>query len=78
MKEARFLAHCPFEIGDIVRVKGIHEQITSMEFEIIDLLAIHSCKTGIVKFKAVLNKTDSNMNSIELDIEYLEMIRYAK
>lgn len=50
MKHAVFNAYCPFEIGDKVIIGETGEKVT-----ITDIIAIHSVKTGVVKFAYEFN-----------------------
>lgn len=63
MKQANFVAHCPFEIGD--RVEAF-----AQKFTIDDIITEHSAKNGTVNFKAVL-KTDEGLFTSPMSIDLM-------
>jgi hypothetical protein len=58
MQRAAFIAHCPYELGDIVQVAiiegmavtGYPRQIGTQRMRITDILAVHSIKNNTVTF----------------------------
>lgn len=66
MKQARFKAYCPYEIGDKIQfTKGDKKH----EMVITDIIAEHSVKTGNVKFRLKLDgwyMLDTSLHEITL------------
>lgn len=56
MKESRFYAVCPYELGDTVKIVLDKEQkvLSESVYVVGDILALHSVRSGAVSFKLVL------------------------
>lgn len=58
MQQAVFMAHCPYELGDIVEVTiiegmaitGYPRRLGTAEMQITDIITEHSLKNGTVSF----------------------------
>lgn len=58
MQQAVFMAHCPYELGDIVKVAiiegmaitGCPRRLGTAEMQITDIITEHSLKNGAVSF----------------------------
>ena len=58
MQQAVFMAHCPYELGDIVAVAiiegiaitGYPRRLGTAEMQITDIITEHSLKNGTVSF----------------------------
>lgn len=58
MQQAVFMAHCPYELGDIVEVAiiegmaitGYPRRLGTAEMQITDIITEHSLKNGTVSF----------------------------
>lgn len=58
MQQAVFIAHCPYELGDIVEVAiiegmaitGYPRRLGTAEMQITDIITEHSLKNGTVSF----------------------------
>lgn len=79
MQQAVFMAHCPYELGDIVEVAiiegmaitGYPRRLGTAEMQITDIITEHSLKNGTVSFIYELDKGIVTESDTEKELQEL-------